>query len=270
VLDALRRCTGRGWPYRRPNGPTRAAPSIARTIIEGAQRMADDLRAAPLEPVAQALIGDARSRTCWDSAGVAGLDAVVTSPPYLNQVSYLEATRLELLFEDADATATELRDRFGSALLTSCTQQVTKDRAAASWDHLRETVPLLIDPVRRITRELERIRLETHRSKVYDRLIPCYLAEIVDVLRCQLTALAPGARAAWLVGDSAPYGIYVDTPALIAAAARNVGFEIDSSVKLRARGQRWTPGGRPSRDLCERVVVMIRPSGGWQLSLPGF
>ena len=70
-----------------------------------------------------------------------------------------------------------------------------------------------------------------------------YFVGLAGVLSNLYEHLASGARCAWLVGDSAPYGIYLDTPTLISVLAGDLGFDILSDEKVRTRGQRWRTNG---------------------------
>jgi hypothetical protein len=97
-----------------------------------------------------------------------------------------------------------------------------------------------------------------------------YFADIAAVLEQLLPRMAPGARAAWVIGDSAPYGVRVDTPGLLGFLAEEIGFEILDDVHLRDRGQRWPGVGKRHRlALTERVVVFRRPREFVQARLPG-
>ena len=72
--------------------------------------------------------------------------------------------------------------------------------------------------------------------------------------------LAASSTVAWIIGDSAPYGIYIDTPTLLANLAAEVGFEFVSDLAIRSRGERWrTNGTRHQVPLTERLLVLRRP-----------
>lgn len=64
----------------------------------------------------------------------------------------------------------------------------------------------------------------------------------------------------WVVGDSAPYGIAIDTPSLVLLVAEELGFQSVEDRCLRDRGQRWrTNGTRHQVALTERLIVFRRP-----------
>jgi hypothetical protein len=193
----------------------------------------------------------------------------VSSPPYLNQVSYAESTRLELAFAGIATTWRGLAT-VSARMVASSTQQVTIRRAAEARTKLEEfpgtakTVAVLAD-------RLQHVRRTRVRGKAYDVLVPVYFHDMGLVLANLLVALSPGARAAWVVGDSAPYGVYIDTPAILALLASELGFRVVDDVPLRARPTRWPAvNGRCTRVLSERLLVIERPLWGVQGQLPGF
>jgi hypothetical protein len=80
------------------------------------------------------------------------------------------------------------------------------------------------------------------------------------VLENLAAAMAPNGTAVWLVGDSAPYGVYVDTPVLIGSLAEQLGFTVMQDVALRKRGNRWSLQGRHNHELSERLLIFRRDS----------
>ena len=78
-----------------------------------------------------------------------------------------------------------------------------------------------------------------------------------QVLKNLVSHLEPGSSALWIIGDSAPYGVYVDTPALIGELASAAGFDLREDLTLRARGDRWaTAADRHQVPLTERLLVL--------------
>jgi hypothetical protein len=231
--------------------------------------MAADLLLAPRRPRATVTCGDARHADDWADVPPGTADGCFTSPPYVNQVHWAESCRLEAFFLGAAGTWSELLELSSRRLVASSTQQATSQRAADARLVLRSLPPLEAAAAPLILR-LERARTERPRGKAYDRLLPCYLVDMTAVLSNVFVALRPGARAALLVGDSAPYGVLVDTPSLLAIAARMLGFILVEDRYVRPRGRRWPGvGARHSKPLCERLIVLERPRLGVQTPLPG-
>jgi hypothetical protein len=104
--------------------------------------------------------------------------------------------------------------------------------------------------------DLESERTRRPRGKEYDRLVPSYLYGIARVLEHLRRHVRRGAMCAWVIGDSAPYGVYIDTPQLIGEIAEHSGFSVEGSQVLRQRGSRWRQNGsRHEVRLDERLVT---------------
>lgn len=265
LLGTLRDCASVkvGWPYQRP--------SLARVAIhrdpvkrfrERIEMMAKDLDEAR-EPLSSRVTqGDSRLADTWNHAlrGVPA-SACISSPPYLNNFDYADATRLELFFLGDVRSWKQLCDDVRAPMLVATTQQTRCAVAEAATEALscyprtQERVASLID---RLAEE----RMRRGRGKEYDRVLAPYFLGIAQVLSSLFESLRPGARSAWVVGDSAPYGIPIDTPKLILTAAEELGFASVEDRHLRDRGQRWrTNGTRHQIALTERLIVFQRPHG---------
>ena len=88
-------------------------------------------------------------------------------------------------------------------------------------------------------------------------MVVSYAGDMVKVLKGLHGALKPGAKAVFVIGDSAPYGVFVDTPDLVSELGEAVGFSEVSRTLLRNRGTRWrTNGSRHQVSLSERMLVL--------------
>ncbi|MFL6139642.1 MAG: DNA methyltransferase [Frankiaceae bacterium] len=252
-----------GWPYQNPNRsrrPTHTDP-YAR-VIKRASLMAADLMTARQwpSPRADAAIfrGDARdSRTWQKAASTRALAGCICSPPYLNNFDYADATRLELYFLGAVRSWAELVAGPRSKMMIASTQQTKRGLADSALAWLRAIDGELGRQLRSLHDAIAYEVAERKRGKEYDRLFPCYFADMASVLAHLGQYLEPGAPAALLVGDSAPYGVYVDTPALLGALAQTEGFRVVDDIVLRKRGLRWaTNTSRHGQALTERLLLL--------------
>ncbi len=270
VLRALRRTSGPG--RGRARGPDNQLPrqSPGEMFIACANEMAADLERAPREPRAELILGDARAPEAWTMlAALGGAGACVSSPPYLNQLAYIEEARTDLFFLKQATSWTDLT-ALGSDLVASCTQQVKKRRALGARTLLERRVAVATS-VEIVCRRLERARTARKRGKAYDWLVWAYLADIAAVLSELWNNLRPGAKSAWVVADSSFYGIHVDTPSLLSLIAADIGFEVLTNRWLRQRGRRWAgAAGVDGIPLSERLLVFRKPPIDSQPELPGF
>ena len=264
LLGALRDCANVQvrWPYQRPRVARR--PRISqpeRAFLRRAEWMAEDLHHAS-DSGSQVLQGDARRLDDWKRVlGRRPADAIVTSPPYLNNFDYADATRLELYFWGVARTWSEMVTRVRADMLTATTQQARKAAAEESMERLGAVVPHTAAVVGALTSKLQKERSRRARGKEYDRVIGPYFEGMSRVLTIARRCSRPQARVVLVVGDSAPYGVHVDTPAILAALALELGFELLKLEEIRQRGTRWPLNGtRHQRLLTEQLVVLTTPS----------
>ncbi len=251
-----------GWPYLRP-GLSRTPPhlDVAQRFRIRLDWMIADLDGRNTTPEALVLQGDSGDAQTWAPMRAAGVTGTValTSPPYLNNFDYADATRLEMFFWGRNASWADMVADVRAEMIIATTQQTTVGAAAAALSGLSElpTTELMVsDLVARLAHE----RSTRRAGKAYDRVLPSYTQGIVNVLTQLHAHLEPGSWTGWVVGDSAPYGVYVDTPKLIETAATEMGYFAAESEVLRTRGMRWrTNGTRHQVALNERLLWIRTP-----------
>jgi len=251
-----------GWPHQRPaipRHPTYREP-IRRFLARVANMGLDlDSRGSGDGIV---LVGDSRNHTSWRSVlGRSRADACISSPPYLNNFDYADATRLELYFWGFARTWGEMCKLVRAGMVTATTQQSSLGQSNSAVRRLARS-PRTHRWVADLTHQLsEARRAHGPGSKRYDRVLPAYFADMSDVLRLTYRHIKPGAKCAWVIGDSAPYGVYLDTPSALMRLAEDLGFVSLSDVVLRSRGLRWRSNGmRHKVPLAERLIVFERPN----------
>ena len=265
LLGALRDCATVQvrWPYQRPS--VRRQPRIAdpvRAFLRRAEWMTTDLSETADCARSTVLRGDARRPGDWarmlrgESAS-----AVITSPPYLNNFDYADATRLELYFWGVATNWSEMVSRVRADMLTATTQQARKRQAAKAMARLGRLAPETASVLKSVVARLEAERTRRARGKEYDRVIGAYFEGMSRVLLNVRECARPGARIVFVVGDSAPYGVHIDTPTLIAQLGQELGLRILELKTIRHRGARWLSNGvRHQHPLAERLFVLLRPS----------
>ncbi|MFP3881938.1 MAG: DNA methyltransferase [Actinomycetota bacterium] len=247
-----------GWPYQLP-GKSREAPfnDVFERFEDRCSMIAADIDSVPQRTAeCQIVVGDSRSSAVWRHLDVGEASACITSPPYLNNFDYADATRLELYFWGTVATWAEMSEYVRSDLLVSTTQQSSVAEAARALERLRSD-NLLLPSISEVLEKLTRERESRPRGKEYDRMVVTYFADIADVFRNLKRVLRPGSRVVMTVGDSAPYGVHIDTPTMLASVATEIGYTLGADVMLRHRGRRWLSNGtRHKVPLSERVLVL--------------
>lgn len=249
-----------GWPYQRP-ALQRTAPhkDPRKRFLQRIQWIAEDLEIAPASMDALVVTGDSRESAPWRRLSLGTrANASVASPPYFNNFDYADATRLELYFWGVASTWREMCDNVRSGMIVATTQQTRMNISDSACARLG-VYPVFRERIAAIISALSTERVDRGRGKEYDRVVAPYFLGLAAVLSNMFEALRPGARCAWLIGDSAPYGVYIDTPALIGLLAQDLGFRVIADSEVRLRGQRWMHNGvRHRLALTERLVEFIR------------
>jgi hypothetical protein len=253
-----------GWPYQRPGKKRQPRwTDPAGRFRQRARMIAEDLDATPSFEAAEfghIVAGDAREPATWRALGEDSVDGCVSSPPYLNNFDYADATRLELYFLGELTSWSQMCATVRAGMLTATTQQTTVAAMQRALAALRRFGPTGVG-IAELTDELKAERLARPRGKEYDRVLPDYFAGMAEVLANLAHTLRPGAPSVWLIGDSAPYGVYIDTPQLIGELAERLGFRVEGDILLRHRGKRWaTAAKRHPMELSERLLLFRRSS----------
>lgn len=164
---------------------------------------------------------------------------VITSPPYPNNYDYADATRLELTFFGEVKGWGDLQARIRRHLLRSCTQHVP-DRAVdlASVLAKPELDPIR-DELKAVCRELGKVRLTRGGKKTYHNMVGCYFLDLAQVWIALRRVCSSPSKVCFVIGDSAPYGVYVPAIEWLGKLATAAGFKSFVFEKTRDRNIKW-------------------------------
>lgn len=189
-------------------------------------------------PRSRAVILPADARSC-DGVADASVDLVVTSPPYANNYDYADATRLELVVLGEIEGWGELQSVIRNRLVRSCSQHVAADRVL--YERLLSTEQLA--PIRAQLEDVcAKLSVEKQKhggKKAYDAMVAAYFLDLAEVWRSLRRVCKKGSRLAFVVGDSAPYGVYVPVEELLGQLAIHAGFTGWAFEKWRDRNLKW-------------------------------
>ncbi len=150
------------------------------------------------------------------------IDAVVTSPPYLNGTNYIRNTKLELWFTRALKSKLDLRS-YRDAAITAGINDVRGPEA-----------PICLDTARAVISGL--------KKNAYDSRIPKMVSSYLNGMSQVFAGLARhmklGAPVFLDIGDSAYNGIHVPTDKLLVEVAASHGFRVLEREVLRTRTSR--------------------------------
>jgi hypothetical protein len=178
-------------------------PMFARSIKAVQKRLRD----APPTGGATVALGDARTLTTLEDRSI---DAVLTSPPYLNAIDYMRGHRLSLIW---------LGHRLGD-LRTIRSNSIGAERAP---DAAHEAVILM---------QMQQAMGEVGQlPKKFQSMIKRYVQDIYRMVTEIARVLKAGAHATFVMGNSCLRGTFIRNSDAVATAARNVGLSVVSETE---------------------------------------
>ena len=236
---------GSGWPYIAPS--KYAEKAVSRDAFSEFEKqcmlMLSDLSYVHSlgipDSIHKIVQGDARKLSEYTPPE--SIDLIVTSPPYLNNYDYADRTRLETYFwgiyDNWGAITKNVRDH----LMIAATTQVrigdmnTVKQCPTIQNAAPEIHKELISKINLLTE----MRMIKPGKKTYDYMVAGYFEDMLKVIQESYVILKPGSKFVLVLGDSAPYGIYIPTEEVIGRLAVAVGFKGYQIEVIRKRGEKW-------------------------------
>ena len=242
ITAILRSCSKSGtaqWQYILPNKTKKKVlhPEVA--FQQQVKMMISDMGWMQLQTDRSRAIlitGDARS---FGRVLDKKVDAVITSPPYANNYDYADALRFEMTFWGEVNGWGDIHDKVRKHLIVSSSQHSSKEKLQA--DELLSS-PILESIRPELTKVVNRLAVarESHGGKKhYHTMVAAYCRDIALVLQELHAVCRPGAHMCWVIGDSAPYGVYCPIDTWIGELALAQGFASYRFEKLRDRNTKW-------------------------------
>ena len=263
LTDTLRSAAaaGTGWPYIAPRKNQEKTYKGAFVVFQNIIRQMyhDLLSMAQYQSTSeiQNVLSDSRARQ-----GLADkqIKLALTSPPYLNNYDYADRTRLETYFWGITQSWQEITRDFRDKLMVAATTQIVRGRynveTTLSAD-IQAAAPKVYNNLQSAVLRLAELRLTKGGKKSYDLLVALYFNDIFEVMRETYRVLDKGATFCLVLGDSAPYGVHIQTDQVIGQLGLGIGFSHFMYQELRRRGEKWK--GNPQRHkvgLREGVVIL--------------
>lgn len=149
------------------------------------------------------------------------IDAVITSPPYLNSFDYPGNYKLEIGWMDDAQSTTDLRIlRDTMIVCDNVSRTMIKEYAKTEKVFDEIWFSYLITAVE--SRMKERIGI---RRSDYPIIIRKYFEDIYKVLKNLYLVMNDGGKVAWVVGDSLILDVYIPTDLLTMVIAEKIGFK---------------------------------------------
>ncbi|MGC9781721.1 MAG: DNA adenine methylase [Candidatus Heimdallarchaeota archaeon] len=175
------------------------------------------------------------------------IDLILTSPPYLNEVDYLDNTRLELYFLDFVKDDSDLKDLKRMQIRANSKYLFNDNR------DYPKNIPN-INSFDKIIEKCEIIREEWVKKKWgwdHPRLVCEYFIDMTKHLESVTRILKPNGHYVFIVGDSAIINTLIPTDQFLADIAIDLGYSEAKVEPFRKRGS-----SRHKINLRESVVSL--------------
>lgn len=242
ITAILRPCSSAGtaqWQYILPNKTKKKVlhPTIA--FRQQVDMMAHDMhwmQSRVKQSRACLVAGDARNFA--DKTGQK-VDAVITSPPYANNYDYADALRFEMTFWGEVTGWGDIHEKVRKHLIVSSSQHSSKEKLSVDELLQSPVISPIYTELAEVVQELAVTRENHGGKKHYHTMVAAYCRDIGLVLQELRTICRSGAQMCWVIGDSAPYGVYCPIDKWIGELALAAGFHSYRFEKLRDRNIKW-------------------------------
>ncbi|MBE2232966.1 MAG: DNA modification methylase [Anaerolinea sp.] len=239
ILRATSKAGTAQWQYILPNKTKKNVILPGFAFQQQVEVMVSDMRwmqARTDRSLARIIAGDARS---FAETMPQSIDAVITSPPNANNYDYADALRFEMTFWGDVSGWGDIHDAVRKHLIVSSSQYSSREKLQPDDLLGSDAVKPIRDELRAVMDRLA-IEREFHGGKKhYHTMIGAYCRDISLVLRELRIVCKGGAHMCWVIGDSAPYGVYCPIDEWIAELALAAGFKQTRFEKLRDRNIKW-------------------------------
>jgi hypothetical protein len=124
-------------------------------------------------------------------------------------------------------------------LLRSCTQHVPDRTVDLASVLAKPELGPIRDELESVCTELGKVRLTRGGKKTYHNMIGCYFLDLAQVWIALRRVCNSPSKVCFVIGDSAPYGVYVPVIEWLGKLATAAGFKSFTFEKTRDRNIKW-------------------------------
>ena len=235
-----------------------ASGDALRKFKEIVQQMLNDLDTLPHhQRIAEVYKADSRKRNIEIEEGCC--DLCITSPPYLNNLDYGEVSKVHTHFFGLTKNWHDITESVRRQLVTGATTHY-RDADFCLDDFVRSDFALANSELIPVLKEkyfnIQSFATERKGKKSFHILMMHYFDDMYKVLIEMNRVMRPGSKAYLILGDSAPYGVYIPTTQYLGEIALSVGFKDYQLYKIRERGHKWKIKTRHNVKLSENVLIL--------------
>lgn len=184
----------------------------------------------------------------------------ITSPPYLNNLDYGEVSKVQSHFFGITSNWNDITQKVRKNLVTASTTHYAENNFSIhNWketnfykDNAEVAEKLLL-----YYSQIVENRNERQGNKSFEIMMLLYFQDMYLVLLEIRRVLKNEGKGYIVLGDSAPYGVFIPTTDLLGEIALNIGFKSYKKVKIRTRGTKWkTLKHRHNLELAENILIL--------------
>jgi hypothetical protein len=244
ITSILRECSGVGtaqWQYILPKKSKAKSIDPFYAFQKRIQSFVKDVllvKASGYSTDGEVILGDSRSSDGLERFKEK-VDLIVTSPPYPNNYDYADATRLEMTFWGEVEKWGDLQNAVRCRLVRSCSQHASAEQLDLPDLLGSSLITPIRDELEDVCRTLEQVRLERAGHKTYHTMVAAYFVDLAKVWTVLRSLCKESANVCFVLGDSAPYGVYVPVDRWLGELAISAGFKRYRFEKVRDRNIKW-------------------------------
>lgn len=186
-------------------------------------------------------------------------DLCITSPPYLNNLDYGEVSKVHTHFFEITSDWHDITEKVRRALVTGATTHYKDSdfdlQVFEQSDFAKKNIKLMKE-LKSKYEQLCSYSSTRKGKKSFHILMMHYFEDMYKVLLEMRRVLKPNGKAFLILGDSAPYGVYIPTTQYLGEIALSVGFKEYKISKIRSRGTKWAVKTRHNIELSENILEL--------------
>ena len=221
-------------------------------------KMLNDLKTLPNHK-RLAVVCHADSRLLNKNIDEDSCNLCITSPPYLNNLDYGEVSKVHTHFFGITQSWHDITEKVRKNLVTGATTHYRDcdfDIVDFHQTEFAKANQSLLPELDTRYVSLEEICKERRGKKSFHILMMHYFEDMYHVLSEMRRVLRANSKAYLILGDSAPYGIYIPTTEFLGEIALSVGFDHYEIHRIRSRGHKWKVKTRHNVELSENILVL--------------
>jgi len=150
-----------------------------------------------------------------------------------------DATRLEMAFMGEIRGWGDLQETVRRHLVRACSQHVPPNSVNLDEILYSPELASIHDDIVAVCQKLSSVRLERGGKKTYNNMVACYFLDMAQTWRALRRVCTSPSEVCFVIGDSAPYGVYVPVIEWFGKLALAAGFRSWRFEKIRDRNNKW-------------------------------